>query len=159
VGRALADRLALTFVDLDALVEERTGRTIPAIFTEDGEEEFREMEVEATREVASGRERAVVAAGGGWMANRRAVALLRPVSRIVHLRVSPETAVLRLGGAAAARPLLAPGDALECLSRLLGRRRTDYSQADCEVDTESIAVMEVTESLVHLVKARGWGPR
>lgn len=158
VGRALADRLSLAFVDLDELVGERTGRTIQAIFAEDGEEEFREMEVQATREVASGGGRAVVAAGGGWMANRRAVSLLRPVSRIVHLRVSPETAVARLGGAVAARPLLTAGDALESLSELLERRRPDYAQSDCEVDTETLGMTEVTDSLEQVIKARGWGP-
>ncbi len=64
VGRLLAQRLECPMADTDALIEERTGRTIPDIFAADGEARFRALELELCREL-SGRWGLVVACGGG----------------------------------------------------------------------------------------------
>ena len=64
VGRVLADRLSMQFIELDAIIEQRAGKTIPEIFVQDGEIAFRELEIEATRDVAE-KENTVVACGGG----------------------------------------------------------------------------------------------
>ena len=64
VGRELAARLALPFVDLDRLIEQSAGATIPELFDRDGEEAFRRLEAAVLAEVAAGPP-AVVATGGG----------------------------------------------------------------------------------------------
>ncbi|GET30012.1 shikimate kinase [Prolixibacter sp. SD074] len=64
LGRKLARRLNLCFIDLDKYIEERNFRTIPAIFSEEGEEGFREREKKALEEIADF-ENLVVATGGG----------------------------------------------------------------------------------------------
>ena len=64
VGGLLAKRLCRPFVDTDALIEEREGRSISEIFERDGEETFRALELEAARELSGGRG-LVIACGGG----------------------------------------------------------------------------------------------
>jgi hypothetical protein len=95
VGRRLARRLGLPFVDLDVAVERRAGRSIPELFA-GGEAEFRALEAAMSAELAA-LPPLVLAPGGGWMANAAAVAPLRPVGRIIYLRVTPETAIRRMG--------------------------------------------------------------
>ncbi len=160
VGRVLSRRLRLPFVDLDAEIERRAGTSIAAMFAAPGggEERFRELELEATRDLAAAVSRAVVAPGGGWMMNSRALALLRPLSLIVHLRVSAESALERLGTAAIDRPLLS-GEGpkrLGALRALLQRRESMYRSADFVVDTELLDIQEVADEVVRLIGA-AWG--
>ncbi len=63
VGKALAEKLGKEFFELDPLIEKKAGKTIPAIFKEDGEIAFREFEIEAIKEVSKERN-AVIACGG-----------------------------------------------------------------------------------------------
>ena len=75
VGKILARLTGREFVDTDAMVEERTGRSIPAIFAEDGEETFRQLETEAVAD-AGRRSGLIIACGGGAVLreeNRRAL--------------------------------------------------------------------------------------
>jgi len=64
VGRLLADRLGWAFADLDDLIVRSAGLTVAEIFAREGEEGFRRRETEAVRG-AAGRQRSVVATGGG----------------------------------------------------------------------------------------------
>ena len=64
VGRALARRQGKAFLDLDRLIEERAGKSIPAIFAQEGEEAFRTLESWAVRE-AGARTGCVISTGGG----------------------------------------------------------------------------------------------
>lgn len=160
VGRTLARRLALPFIDLDAEIERRAGTSIAALFASEGggEERFRELELEATHDMACAVGQAVVAPGGGWMTNGRALALLRPLSRIVYLRVSAERALVRLGAAASHRPLLSGPDGLGSLRALLRVRESAYRRADSVVDTELLDIQEVADEVVRLLGV-AWGRR
>src|SRR3954471_7938685 len=64
VGRLLAERLEWAFVDLDEVIEEAAGKTVPEIFAAEGEAGFRKRETDAVRAVAQ-RRKTVVATGGG----------------------------------------------------------------------------------------------
>ena len=66
VGRRLAQKAHMEFIDMDDYIEQREGRTITDIFAQDGEETFRRMETDAARELA-GRRGLVIAAGGGTL--------------------------------------------------------------------------------------------
>lgn len=156
VGRLVAERLGIPFVDLDLEIESMAGRTVSEIFALDGEATFREMEREATRRVVE-RPPAVVSPGGGWIAQPDAVALLRPPGRIIHLRVSPRTALHRMGASAAQRPLLAGGDSLAALERLEGDRRSAYATADAVLDTETLSLQELVAQSSALASAWGVG--
>lgn len=84
VGRELARRMGRPFVDLDKIIEEQAGRTIPEIFAREGETAFRALESRAVRE--AGRETGrVVSTGGGVVTRRENYAPLRQNGVIVHL--------------------------------------------------------------------------
>ena len=109
VGRRVARRLDWDFVDLDAAVERRAGRSIPDIFAQEGEATFRRLEVEVLQALLSGEgERGrVIALGGGTPTTPQAQHLLgEPSGRsrlVIYLEVDPRGAWQRVAGSA--RPL------------------------------------------------------
>ncbi|MDR7539066.1 MAG: 3-dehydroquinate synthase [Armatimonadota bacterium] len=132
VGRLLAGRLGWTFVDTDALVEQRTGRSIQEIFSAQGEEAFRTAERAAVREAVRVRP-AVIATGGGVLAERRNREALRNSGMLVYLRADPPILLDRISRDGVARPLLA-GDPEGRLRALLAARAPLYEQADVIMD-------------------------
>ena len=103
LGRNLARRLRLRFVDSDRFLEEMTGRSIPDIFREDGEAAFRQIEAEAIARITSER-RQVISTGGGAFVNATNRDALRDGNLVVHLQVRPETVVDRLRNSRSGRP-------------------------------------------------------
>ncbi|HET7373877.1 MAG TPA: shikimate kinase [Gemmatimonadaceae bacterium] len=152
VGRSVADRLDRPFLDLDLEIERREGESIGQIFGERGEAYFRELERQLTQELRSCGGM-IVSPGGGWVANPGLVALVRPPGRLIYLRVRPETAIKRLGGSTALRPLLSRPDPLGELKRLHAARRSAYEAADWIVDTELLDLQGVIDEVVRLVLA------
>ena len=121
------------------------------IFADEGEARFRELELRMTAELRGASEASIVAPGGGWATIPGAVALLRPPARIIHLAVSPERALARLGRARRERPLLQRPDPLAVLEALLLARRAAYEAcADHEVVTDLLTVQQVTNAVVEL---------
>ena len=92
----------------------------------------------------------VVAPGGGWVAQPEVVGLVRPPGKLVYLRVTPTTALARLGANRGTRPLLNHPNPTGELERLLAARRSAYEGADWQVDTELLDTQEVTERVVAL---------
>src|SRR5215471_13216195 len=135
VGKAVAERTGRAFLDLDQEIERREATSIGELFAERGELYFRKRERELTEELRLG-ENMIVAPGGGWVADPEVVALVRPPSRLVYLKVNPETALERLGPMRAMRPLLVRPDPLGELNRLLTARKRAYESADEVIDTE-----------------------
>jgi shikimate kinase len=151
-GRAVAKALNWPFIDFDTEIEHRQHASVQAIFAEKGEPYFRQLEQELSRELVRCR-RTVMSAGGGWITNRESVALLRPVSRIIYLRVGPERAMSRLAHARVPRPLLQVEDPQQTLERLYDSRRQFYEEADLTIDTEVIERKELIEQVRQLVRS------
>ena len=141
VGRELASRIGHRFVDLDSEVERLAGKPISEIFRQGGEVAFRNLEARVTARLREERE-VIVATGGGWMA-RQDIERSWPGSVRVWLRVTPGTALRRLGEDVHTRPMLDPEGAAASLERLLDVRRAAYAEAECEVDTERRSPAEV----------------
>jgi shikimate kinase len=154
VGQAVADQLGRTFLDLDLEIERREGRSIGQIFGEKGEAYFRKKEHELTEELTYVGNM-IVSPGGGWVCDAENVALVRPPSQLVYLRVTPESALKRLGPMRMMRPLLSRPDPLGELKRLLDTRKTAYESADHVVSTELYSLQRVIEKVVALVGSRG----
>jgi shikimate kinase len=135
IGRAVARELHWPFIDFDTEIEHRQHATVKEIFERDGEAGFRQLEQELTRELVtcSG---TIMSAGGGWVLNREAVALLRETGRIIYLRASPELLARRLASARVRRPLLDTPDPLDRLATMYEARRPLYEEADLVIDTE-----------------------
>jgi len=131
VGRPLAQALGYRFVDADAVLEQAAGRTIAAIFADDGEEAFRELETAVLDRIA-GWHSLVVATGGGVVS--------RPVNwghlqqGVVVWLDAPEAVLLeRLAADPTPRPLMEAPEPAKRLSALLEQRRPLYAQADLRV--------------------------
>jgi shikimate kinase len=154
VGQAVAAKTGRTFLDLDLEIERREGESISRIFGEKGEQYFRRREREVTEELAM-LGNMVVSPGGGWMMAPDVVALVRPPGRIVYLKVSPETALKRLGPSRDARPLLSRPDPLGELKRLFAARKPIYETADSVVDTELFSLQRVIEKVIELASVAG----
>ncbi|MEX1186462.1 MAG: shikimate kinase [Gemmatimonadaceae bacterium] len=150
VGNAVATELHIPFVDLDREIEKAAGKSISSIFAEGGEPAFRALEFEATERLP--RTSAIVAPGAGWISNEAVRVLVPRAGPTIYLRVEPRTAALRLGTAAADRPLLA-GDPLRELERLLTVRGKLYESADAIVDTEQDPFDQVVQRTAELASA------
>jgi shikimate kinase len=149
VGAEAADRLRRMFLDFDREIERRESMTISAMFAERGEHYFRQRERMLTEELSQVGSM-ILAPGGGWITNPDVVALLRPPSRIIYLKVRPETALRRLGPEQASRPLLVRPDPLGELRRLLETRAALYESADFTIDTERVDVKRVVDEVAKL---------
>lgn len=119
IGRRLAKALGLTLLDTDAVIEERTGRTIADIFATDGEAAFREIEEQVIREAVHNHD-GVLSLGGGAVTTagvREALA----GQNVVYLEISAAEGVRRTGGSNV-RPLLAGPDRAEKYAALMSER-------------------------------------
>jgi len=148
VGRLLAGRLGKEFIELDVLIEQRAGKTIPEIFEHEGEIAFREVEIEVTRRAAENKD-AVIACGGGIVLNQINIDRLRKHSVIVYLTASPAAILRRTSSDKDERPLLATEDKASKVETLLKFREPFYERAaDVTVDTSELEVTEVVEQII-----------
>lgn len=148
VGRVLAQRLGVVFIDLDARIERLFGISIPDAFAR-GEPHFRALEREALRsllaEPAFERRLVVVATGGGSVVDPENRALMDAAGTRVLVHVPPEELAARLGAdEAAGRPLVADAeDPAQRLRDLWEQRREAYEDGAVVVDgcgtVESVA--------------------
>jgi shikimate kinase len=153
VGRALARRLKLRFVDSDHEIEARCGVKIPVVFEIEGEAGFRAREVQAIAELTS-LQGIVLATGGGVVLdedNRRALAAH---GTVVYLRATPEHLYERVRQDRN-RPLLAGGDPLERLRELYRARDPLYREvADVVIDTGRQSVQALARALLEQLGVR-----
>jgi len=151
VGRRVAQRLGRRFVDSDAQVEARTGRTVREIWEAEGEAAFRKLEAEALAEALAAEEPTVIAAAGGTVLdpdNRKAI---EAGGTVIWLRAAPETLAARVGRRDH-RPLLGD-EPLEVLARLDLERASYYREvADAVVDVDDADVEDVAEAVLE----RAW---
>ena len=153
VGRIVAERLAVPFIDLDDRVEQRAGASIAQIFETEGEPVFRAFESEALEEIAE-EEDVVVACGGGVVLSDENRQLMRDLGCVVYLAVTPEEVLARVGGADS-RPLLA-GKGGEVAARLIDARRVLYeSVADITVDTVGTAPEVIAAHVLEMLETCG----
>ncbi|HET6663924.1 MAG TPA: shikimate kinase [Acidimicrobiales bacterium] len=136
VGRRLARELQRPFADADEQLELRTGRTIPAIFRDDGEEAFRRLESEVLADLLGCAHPVVLAAGGGVVMRTENRALLGRRAFVVWLRASAGFLAARADPTH--RPLLTgEPDPAAALERLVTTRAPLYEEvADATVDVE-----------------------
>lgn len=148
VGKLLAEKLGREFIELDALIEKKAVKTIPEIFTQEGETAFREREIEAVKEAAEVKN-AVIACGGGVVLNQINTDRLRAKGVVVYLTASPEVILKRTSSDRDERPLLVAEDKAEKVRGLLRFRKPFYERAaDITVNTSSLGVAEVVEQIL-----------
>ena len=150
VGRALAAALDLPFLDTDRMVESAAGASIPEVFRQLGEGEFRRMEARAVAE-AMAVERGVISLGGGALLDDGSRGLVQARASVFWLWASARTCAERAAGAG--RPLLDGDDPVGKLERLLDARLPTYAAgADLIVDTSNRLPAKVAEKIIDEVR-------
>jgi shikimate kinase len=149
VGRVLARRLGVGFADVDAMIEERTGKSIADLFLEDGEEGFRALERQVVAEALASHD-GVLALGGGAVLAAETRALLR-AHRVVHLSVGLADG-LRRTGMSTARPLLAGVNPRATFKALLDARAPLYQEvATVQVGTDRRSANQVARAVLEVL--------
>ncbi len=147
VGKQLAKRRRMEFVDSDHLIEERCGVSISTIFDIEGEDGFRKRETKMLTELCE-RSGVVLATGGGAIASEGNRILLRKSGYIVYLKTSIETQLARTQRSQN-RPLLENVDIQEKLTELMAERGVLYEQeADLIVASGDRVVAKVVEEIL-----------
>ena len=149
VGKILADRLGMRFIDADQEIERAAGCTITDFFEKYGEVEFRKGEERVISRILAG-EPCVLATGGGAFMSEATRLLIKKIATSVWLRVSFEVLAKRLEKRSD-RPLLQTTDPQQTLKALIKKRYPIYNDADFIVDAENdgvdITVSKVIECL------------
>lgn len=127
VGKQLAKKTGMKFIDMDEYIEEKAGMTVKEIFAEQGEQGFRDMEHDACTELARESNR-IIAAGGGTLTFQRNVEVLRQTGTIVLIDADFNHLYQRLKHDTA-RPLLQCENRGEKIKAMLRERMPLYKKA------------------------------
>ena len=165
IGQLLARSLERRFLDTDQMVESRAGKSISAIFADEGEDPFRQLEHECVSEAAS-MEDAVISLGGGAIAQQRNLDLVHRSGVLVCIEADVETILERVSRYDD-RPLLSGlnrDEKRKKIEDMLAQRARFYDQADVKVQSTDARPPEATasillESLEHWSAERRNSPR
>lgn len=147
VGIRLSYRLRRVVEDMDKLIEKQAGKSISAIFKEDGEAAFREMETNCLKELVTLKEDRIISTGGGLPMKVENHELLKRLGCVVYLRITPQGVYKRLKDDTT-RPLLQCEDPMAKIEELLSKRAPVYEQAaDVIVDVDDKTMDEVLAEL------------
>ncbi len=150
VGRTIAKKLNRRFIDTDRHIERRVGKTIADIFSSEGEESFRNYEKEIIKKVSQ-YVGIVIATGGGAIKDPENFKYLKESGWIVALCASPEVLYKRIAGKRT-RPLIAnEEDPVKVLEEIYNQRKTMYSQADFQINTEDKEINEIADEVIELL--------
>ena len=147
IGRKLAKRRRVPFVELDKKIEQAADLSLGELFTLHGEDYYRRLEREVLQDVLAEAVPMVLATGGGLVASPDTFAMLRRSAKTVWLRASPEDHWNRVVRQGDRRPMTDHPQAMADLRSLLATREPLYALADHTVDTSSLTVEEVIESI------------
>ncbi len=152
VGKVLAEKLGRSFVELDLLIEQKVGKSIPDIFQQDGEAAFRELEIEVTNDVSKDKN-LVIACGGGIVLNKINIERLRKGARMVYLTASPGVILKRVANEEGQRPLLEVDNPTLTIREMLRFRKPFYEgAADIKIDTAELDINAVSEQIISKLK-------
>ena len=144
LGRQLAERLELRFIDLDEAIVAEAGKSIPEIFSRQGESNFRVMEREVLRSISAIEGGFVMATGGGTPCHHANMDFMNEHGRTVYLDVSLGDLALRLTGEGVEkRPLFKSCDEQSLtreLSVIKENRRGFYNQATIKIKDNQMTV-------------------
>lgn len=150
-GKRLAATLGWSFIDLDRKIEEVAGKTIPEIFSREGEDRFRTLETEVLRSLKS-QVRTIVSTGGGTPCHGDNMEFMLETGVTVYLKMSTGQLVSRLLGSTEDRPILknVPDDKLyDFIDEKLTVREKFYNKANIVVEGISLDINNL-QSIIKL---------
>ena len=155
VGQALSDKLKLTFVDTDQLIEQQQGCSISQIFEQFGETTFRQLETELLKELQKEEKPLIISTGGGLPLKEDNVRILKELGFVIMLDVNKFTVLSRLKKDTT-RPLLKGDNVEEKVENLLAFRRQYYeAAADINVDVNTSSVEQIVNVICSSYRTNG----
>jgi XRE family aerobic/anaerobic benzoate catabolism transcriptional regulator len=152
LGRALARRLGVAFVELVKEIETEAGMRLSEIFDLYGQSVYRRYERQALERAIRVHDRAVIATGGGLPTEPGTFALLRKHCRLIWLRATPEEHMARVRAQGDTRPMAGNRQAMDDLRQILAQRAALYRQADAVLDTSGQTVGQSLDELFALIQ-------
>ena len=154
VGKAIAEKYGMVFLDTDDLIVKTTGKTIPEIFEESGEQGFRDIETELLRKISSlGFLNTVISTGGGIVLRAENAELLKKIGKVNYLKATSETTFERVKGDTN-RPLLKAEDEEGLRARItqmISDRMSKYeAAADVTIVTDDGDLNRVINDIMNM---------
>jgi shikimate kinase len=149
-GKKLAGKLGWDFIDLDAEIEKNEGRPVRRIFSEKGEDYFRELESKTLRNLQTLKD-SVISSGGGTPCFLNNLEFMKQTGKVVYLKMKPSQLKKRLEQGIEERPLLKEksGDELvKYITKILAEREKFYLDADLIVDGMSLDINDLCKKLI-----------
>jgi XRE family transcriptional regulator, aerobic/anaerobic benzoate catabolism transcriptional regulator len=153
VGAAVARRLGLPFVELDERVAERAGASLAQLFELHGLAYYRRLSAEELERLLAEGDPAIVATGGGLVADHATFDRLRRSALTIWLKAKPQDHWSRVVAQGDARPMANRSGAMNELRALLRARRALYERADHVVDTSALGLDRSIDRVVRLCRA------
>ncbi len=151
-GRLLSEKLGIRFFDLDEQVTEHAGKSIPEIFSSEGEENFRMIEKEVLHILTESHDSFVMACGGGSPCYFNNIEYMNQSGTTVWIHVPLDTLFERLVKEKEKRPLIKELSD-EQLRGFIGKKFSDrkiyYEQADVTVDEAPVLLEKLIEKIFH----------
>jgi shikimate kinase len=155
VGRHLAAELHVPFVDIDAVIVKKAGKSIKEIFSGDGEAVFRKLERNVIAEI-SALDKSIIATGGGALMDESNRQNLSRNGTLVCLTARTGTLLERLKDDPT-RPLLAGENVEQKVERLMKERQSVYALCPVQIDTEGKSIAQVASEIIKKVSPQ-WRP-
>ena len=149
LGRKLADKLNIQFLDMDNYLEERNYKTIPQIFEEEGEEAFRIKEQKALRELSEFDD-VVIATGGGAPCFFDNIEIMKSTGETIFLNIAPDILAERLIKSKTERPLIkgkTKKELIDFIDENLNKRKEFYKQAKYHITKTDIDLDELIQTI------------
>jgi XRE family aerobic/anaerobic benzoate catabolism transcriptional regulator len=159
VGRRLARRLRVPFVELDRRIERAAGLTLAEVFSLHGEDYYRRLERQVLETILAAGRPLVLATGGGLVTSAETYELLRRRAVTVWLRADPEDHWNRVVQQGDRRPMADNPEAMGELRRLMAARGPLYAEAAHTVDTSRMGIEGSTRALERIARAGGASSR
>ena len=147
VGRLLAQKLELNFVDSDKVIEDVAGISIVDIFDLYGEDEFRKLELREIATLLDQRPFQIISVGGGAFVQPDCHKIIKEKGLSIWLQAAPETLVSRMSNFSS-RPLLKDKDPLTVLKQLSKKRDPYFEKADLIVNTDRLELTDSTQKVM-----------
>lgn len=150
VGKKLAKKINYTFIDLDKAIEERSQKTIPQIFKENGEDSFRQYETQILKELII-KENTIISTGGGAPCFYDNMEMMNQYGSTIYLKMNVSTLVNRLMKAKTQRPLIkgkSEKELAEYITDTLNYREKFYLKAKYIIEARNLKV----EEIINLIK-------
>jgi shikimate kinase len=149
LGYQLARKLGFQHVDMDQLIEETAGMTVPGIFREHGETVFRKWEKDILLELCK-REKVVISTGGGAPCHNNLIGIMNQYGTTIYIELSPEVLKHRLAHSKTERPLIKGKSDQELLDFITGKlreREPFYRKATYTIDGNSLKATDLATLL------------